>query len=112
MLTSLVLVYCGEYWDYNPSTWTVETAVVELVEEFGRRIGRRIKSQLSKQRRHYQELGKGGPFPAIRRDGKMRDGLFETDFWRKNPSRDGFLVAVKIRLQNPSPIPSIYTAGL
>ena len=49
--------------------------------------------------------------PAIRRDGKMRDGLFETDFWRKNPSRDGFLVAVKIRLQNPSPIPSIYTAG-
>ena len=33
MLTSLVLVYCGEYWDYNPSTWTVETAVVELVEE-------------------------------------------------------------------------------
>ena len=23
----------------------------------GRRIGRRIKSQLSKQRRHYQELG-------------------------------------------------------
>ena len=41
----------------HPSTWTVVTEVVELVEEFGRRIGRRIKSQLSKQRWHYQELG-------------------------------------------------------
>ena len=34
----------------------VENVVVELVEEFGRRIGRRTKSQLSKQRRHYLEL--------------------------------------------------------
>ena len=45
-----------KYREY-PSTWMVENVVVELVEEFGRRIGRRIKSQLSKQRRHYQELG-------------------------------------------------------
>ena len=33
-----------------PGTWTVQTAVVELVEEFGRRIGHRIKSELSKQK--------------------------------------------------------------
>ena len=41
----------------------------------------------------------------------MRDGLFETDFWRKNSSQDGFLVAVKTRLLNPYPRTSIYTKG-